>query len=103
MIEILIGIIVGYIIFKLISIFVEVKIITEEELDKIDQSEFQEPKNIIICKIERHDDMFYVWNLQTDTFLVQGKTMDDIVKFFTKHHPNTKVIFDKGDLDGIKA
>jgi hypothetical protein len=102
MIETLIAFVTGYIIYKILSLFIEVRVVSEEEVNKFQDLEFQEPKNIIICKIEKHNDILYVWNVKDDTFMVQGKDMDEVVQFFVKNHPNTKVLFNKGDLNGVK-
>jgi hypothetical protein len=46
----------------------------------------------IICNTELIDNQIYVWNKETETFMIQGKSMEDIVKYFTQNFPGRKIV-----------
>jgi fatty acid-binding protein DegV len=49
-------------------------------------------KKIIFCDTQTIDGQIYVWDKMTNEFLIQGKDMNEIVEYFKKNHPSTKVI-----------
>jgi len=47
--------------------------IPEEELEQVDQEEA-----VLLAYISREQDMFYVWKYDTDEFLAQGRTNQEL-------------------------
>ena len=46
----------------------------------------------IICNTEFINNQIYVWNKETHEFLTQGKSIEDIVGYFTKNFPGRKIV-----------
>ena len=53
----------------------------------------------INVRIERTEDMYYLYDADTDHFLVQGKTVDDMTPILQARFPNTQF---KAYNDNIK-
>jgi len=89
------------IIFTAVSTYIAFKLFKYNENDKHhlpnEEPEEEQPKNIILCDTQTIDGIIYVWNKATNEFLIQGKNMDEIVEYFKKHHPSTRVILTKNE------
>ena len=51
----------------------------------------------MVLKTECVGGQIYVWESKTNAFLTQGKSIEDVMKFFVKHHRGKRIIFG-GDL-----
>ena len=51
----------------------------------------------MILKTEVVNGQIYVWNSETNVFLTQGTSVEDVIKFFVKHHKGKRIVFG-GDL-----
>ena len=60
--------------------------------------EEDEELETILLKTECIENQIYVWNSQTNTFVTQGKSVEDIIKFFVKYHPRKRIVF-TGELN----
>jgi len=60
--------------------------------EMIETEYFNSIKPPIICNTELIDNQIYVWNKETNVFLIQSKTMDGIVEYFTKNYPGRKIV-----------
>lgn len=60
--------------------------------------EEDEELETILLKTECIENQIYVWNSQTNKFMTQGKSVEDIIKFFVKYHPRKRIIF-TGELN----
>lgn len=60
--------------------------------------EEDEELETILLKTECIENQIYVWNSQTNTFMTQGNSVEDIIKFFVKYHPRKRIIF-TGELN----
>jgi hypothetical protein len=60
--------------------------------EKLEEEYLNTLKPPIVCNTEFIGSQIYVWNKETNTFLIQGKTMEEIVEYFTKNHPGRKII-----------
>lgn len=56
------------------------------------------PVEQLAIKIEKHKDMFYVYDDETDMFLAQGATKDDIAKILQKTHPKVTFVADPNNI-----
>jgi lipoate synthase len=84
----------------LFSLWLTSKIGKTEEIEEEQANLIQENIETVFCRTEKVQDMIYVWELKTDTFLVQGRSMEkDIVPFFVKHHPNKRILFTENPDD----
>jgi hypothetical protein len=83
-------------IVTIVSAYITYKLVSSNANDKYhvpdEEPEEERVKNIILCDTQTIDGTTYVWNKATNEFLVQSKNMDEIVEYFKKHHPSTKVI-----------
>jgi lipoate synthase len=84
----------------LFSLWLTSKMKKTEEIEEEQKKLIKENLEIVFCRTEKVQDMIYVWELKTDTFLVQGRSMEkDIVPFFVKHYPNKKILFTENPDD----
>ena len=70
-----------------------------EEIEEQQAKLIEENIETIFCRTEKIQNMIYVWELKTNTFLVQGKDMKEIVKFFVKHYPGKRILFTENPDD----
>ena len=54
---------------------------------------------LIIVKVEKHGDMFYLYEEGTDTFIAQGKTKDEISDVCIQRFPNKLVVLSNEQVD----
>lgn len=85
--------------FSLMFILSRIRIrVIKEEAPKenggelIEQEYLNSIKPPIICNTELINNQIYVWNKETDTFMIQGKSMEDIVEYFTQNFPGRKIV-----------
>jgi hypothetical protein len=48
--------------------------------------------SIVICNIETHDNILYMWESDTKKFVTQGKTMDELKENCMKYFPNNSFL-----------
>ena len=46
----------------------------------------------VVCVTELINNQIYVWNKETHEFLTQGKSIEDIVGYFTQNFPGRKIV-----------
>lgn len=51
----------------------------------------------MVLKTECVGGQIYVWNKETNAFLTQGNSVEDVIQFFVKHHRGKRIMFG-GDL-----
>lgn len=101
LIEILI--VLGVIAFaiKMYNIKKELDIAMEEEkgFPSLKQAihEVEEDIETIVLKTECVNGQIYVWNKETNVFLTQGPSVEEVIRFFVKNHRGKRIIFG-GDL-----
>ena len=83
----------------LFSLWLTTKIGKGEEIEEQQRKLIEENIETIFCRMEKVQDMIYVWELKTDTFLVQARSMDEIVQFFVKHYPGKRILFTENPDD----
>ena len=59
--------------------------ITEKFIDHLQQS--QEDDDTIQITIEKHNDVFYVYDRQTNEFMAQGSSKDEVENNLRKRYP----------------
>jgi hypothetical protein len=50
---------------------------------------------LIIVNVEKHGDMFYLYEVGTDNFIAQGKTKDEIAEVCIKRFPTKLVVLNE--------
>ena len=61
--------------------------------------------NFIKIKIERHNDMLYVYDLETKQFMAQGKSEEELTKALNEKYPGKRFAATEQELlaSGIKS
>jgi hypothetical protein len=54
----------------------------------------QEKTEVVVCRSECIDNQIYVWDIRDDSFIGQGKSVEDIIELFIHKYPNTSMRFD---------
>ena len=65
-----------------------------------EQQENTEKKELRI-KVEKSKDMFYVFNDETDQFIIQGTSREDIGRELMKIHPDTTFVIDPNNVEEV--
>jgi hypothetical protein len=102
LIEILIIVGVVWFALRIYQIKRDLDIAIEEErgfpsLKKSLPAEDTDEIETLILKTEVVNGQIYVWNSETNVFLTQGPSVEDVIKFFVKHHRGKRIVFG-GDL-----
>jgi len=67
------------------------KQVTEKLLDRLQESvERQVEENVIQINIEKHNDMFYVYDRETNEFMAQGSSKDEVETNLQKRYPGKR-------------
>jgi len=67
------------------------KQVTEKLIDHLQQSvERQVEENVIQINIEKHNDMFYVYDRETNEFMAQGSSKDEVETNLQKRYPGKR-------------
>ena len=69
-------------------------------LQQVEQESKKEPNKISV-KIEKHNDVFYLFNMDTDEFLIQGKDKEEIQTNLKRRFGNVDMAF-HATSDNIK-
>jgi vancomycin resistance protein YoaR len=74
-----------YFVLKFIELYLKARNdILREDLEAVSK---KIKETIVNVNIERHGDMFYVFEKETDNFVAQGKTMAEIKEVMQKRFP----------------
>jgi len=68
------------------------KIFTNILDSAIEDSQPKEEKNDLVVKVEKHGNMFYLYDNETDKFIIQGSNKEEIVNFLQKTFPSVRVL-----------
>lgn len=61
--------------------------ITEHFLENMQQSLQQHDENVIQITIEKHNNVFYVYDRETNEFMAQGSTQNEVENNLKKRYP----------------
>ena len=88
-----------FIFFTLMFILSRIRIrVIKEESPKEKGGELIETEYLnslkppVVCVTELINNQIYVWNKETHEFLTQGKSIEDIVGYFTENFPGRKIV-----------
>lgn len=88
-----------WVVLKVVQGYLEAK---NEQLKKdLEELEKKVKKAIIKVNIEKHGDVFYLFEKDTDKFIAQGKDADEIKIVLEKYYPNKTVFADKKHLETV--
>jgi hypothetical protein len=96
--NLLLGIVVGWAISKIIIGYLNAKnAILEEEIADLTQ---KIKERVVRVTVERHGDVYYLYEKETDNFVAQGRDADEIKEILLKRWPN-KTFF--ADEENVKS
>jgi hypothetical protein len=77
----------------------------QEALEKLNMfAEFleeQEAENVIPVRIERQNDMFFVYHEKDSMFLAQGKSLEEIRDLLSKRFPGKRIIASNDNVKDV--
>jgi hypothetical protein len=56
----------------------------------------EELKKILVLRVEKRDDVFYIYNQVTQEFVCQGKTLQEIREVYSLRFPDRRALVDEG-------
>lgn len=80
-------------VFILLMILVSTRSYREAK-EQVEQMTEQPKTGVIICRSECIESQLYVWNVEDNTFIGQGKSVEDIIELFIEKYPHTSMRFD---------
>lgn len=98
MLDAILGFVLGFVTTYFIARF-----LINRFLDKITEEleESTPEENIIVAKVEQHEDTFYIYNATTEEFLVQGHDMAELIEHLEKRKPGTIIKVVGGEKSAI--
>jgi hypothetical protein len=107
MIEFALGILVGvvamYIVLKVLANILFKRL--EKELAELDQ-ELKMLDSVVTARVEEENGVFYIYSVNDNMFLAQGRTIDEIKQVVESRDATKKVMVTEGDpavIDRLKA
>lgn len=108
MIEFAIGIVAG-IVASIVLVRLAVWYLlkkAEQRLQELIQTVEQAQANSVQARVEEHDGVFYVYNAEDNTFMVQGTNIAELKKRINERWKDVRVYVTEGDesvLERLKA
>lgn len=68
----------GFIVYGLFQMFVAWW--TQKEVTDLNHALDEFNEHIILCRVDEQDGMYYFWNILDDTFVGQGRTIEEIAE-----------------------
>ena len=65
----------------------------QKMMKRAEEETSKPPINKITVNIEKHNNMFYLFNKETDEFVIQGKTKEEILENLKKRFGNVDMVF----------
>ena len=72
-------------------------------LDKIERVVEQERQNTLYVKVDIVGDVIYVYEKESDKFLFQTKTVNELKDTLAKQFPNRNVLTSREDMNKLEA
>ena len=72
-------------------------------LDEIEKVIEQQRQNTLYVKVDIVDDVIYAYEKETDKFLFQVKSVDELKKMLAEQFPNRNILTSSEDMDKLEA
>lgn len=72
-------------------------------LDEIERIVEQERRHTLYVKVDIVDDVIYVYEKETDKFLFQVKSFDELKEILAEQFPNRNILTSREDMDKLDA
>lgn len=76
---------------------------TDMILDEIERIVEQERQNTLYVKVDIVGDVIYVYEKESDKFLFQTKTVNELKDTLAKQFPNRNILTSREDMDKLEA
>ena len=76
---------------------------TDMILDEIERIVEQERQNTLYVKVDIVGDVIYVYEKESDKFLFQTKTVNELKNTLAKQFPNRNILTSREDMDKLEA
>ena len=98
MFELIVGVVIGMFVawatvwFMLKTVITRVNDEMGKMLDKVvaDVEKESDPRELIMARVELHDDTFYVYNKENNQFMAQGKTLAEVKEHMFQRYSKDK-------------
>lgn len=72
-------------------------------LDEIERMVEQKRQNTLYVKVDIVGDVIYVYEKESDKFLFQVKSVDELKKMLAEQFPNRNILTSREDMDKLEA
>ena len=72
-------------------------------LDEIEKAIERQRQNTLYVKVGIVDDVIYAYEKETDKFLFQVKSVDELKKMLAEQFPNRNILTSREDMDKLEA
>lgn len=72
-------------------------------LDEIEKVIEQQRQNTLYVKVDIVGDVIYVYEKESDKFLFQVKSVDELKKMLAEQFPNRNILTSREDMDKLEA
>ena len=72
-------------------------------LDEIEKAIERQRQNTLYVKVDIVDDVIYAYEKETDKFLFQVKSVDELKKMLAEQFPNRNILTSREDMDKLEA
>ena len=72
-------------------------------LDEIERVVEQERRHTLYVKVDIVGDVIYVYEKETDKFLFQVKSVDELKEILAERFPNRNILTSREDMDKLEA
>lgn len=94
----LLAAVVAYVSFKVIGF-----ILLKRHIRRLVQQALEEraQESVLIATVEQVNDVYYLYNKESDEFLAQGRTLDEISEHFKLRFPEKSCVIKESTLDSF--
>ena len=100
LIDILIGLVLGWFVVKVIEGYQRAKLKRQinEAISEMQEISKEVKTNLIVVNVEKYNDVFYLYDRDTNEFIAQGKTIEEISENCQKRFKDKTIIADEDVL-----
>ena len=96
-----IGLIAGAVLAVILLSRAIEKILKPTDLEKMAAKIDEQRSSKISARVEEVNGVFYVYNADDDSFLVQGSTLNELVEHIDKRIPDATIVITEGEPDTV--
>jgi|688.fasta_scaffold05609_17 hypothetical protein len=98
MFDVILFVVFFYFLLQGIFVFVRIKKNNEvrEEIGDLIAKAQEELKKVLVVRVEKHGEMFYLYNQTSNEFICQGKDLQEVRKAYLLRYPNKRALVDDG-------